>query len=87
MEKEKAGAQFKEIAHLVSGARGRKVYEEGDPDAGIWSAGVTVGLIHDVPTCQELLDRFERESIELIGGLSKLTSSPTGQQQTRESRL
>lgn len=31
------GAKFEDISHLVSGARGKKVYENGDIDAGIWS--------------------------------------------------
>ena len=53
---EKGGAQFEEVRALVAGARGRKVYELGDPDFGIWSAGMVQGLIHDVPSVAELVD-------------------------------
>ena len=50
----RANAKFEEVRDLVLGARGRLVYERGDPDIGIWSAGITVGLINDAPTCDEL---------------------------------
>ncbi|KAF9561813.1 inosine monophosphate dehydrogenase [Agrocybe pediades] len=70
---EKRGnAKFEDVKDLVSGARGRLVYEKGDPDAGIWSAGITIGLINDIPTCEELLRRFETEAEEIVGGLNKI---------------
>ncbi|PPQ77486.1 hypothetical protein CVT25_011356 [Psilocybe cyanescens] len=70
---EKRGnAKFEDIRDLVSGARGRLVYEKGDPDIGVWSAGITIGLINDIPTCEELLRRFERETEEIVGGLNKV---------------
>lgn len=66
VEIEKAGGTFEDVRELVSGARGRKVFEEGDLDAGIWSAGLAQGLIHDIPTCAELIERMVREAEELI---------------------
>lgn len=48
VEREARGAKFEEIQPLVSGQRGKKVYEDGDIDAGIWSCGISVGLIHDI---------------------------------------
>ena len=47
-----AGGQFADIRELVAGARGRTVYELGDLDAGIWYAGMSQGLINDVPTVE-----------------------------------
>ena len=41
------------------------VYEQGDPDYGIWSAGQVQGLIHDIPTCAELIHRIVREAEEI----------------------
>ena len=42
-----------------SGARGRaNVLKGGDIDGGIWSAGQSQGLIHDIPTCEELVKRM-----------------------------
>lgn len=68
---EKRGnAKFEDVRDLVSGARGRVVYEKGDPDYGIWSAGVTVGLIDDIPTCKVLIDRLERGVEEIVGKLN-----------------
>jgi NAD(P)H-dependent flavin oxidoreductase YrpB (nitropropane dioxygenase family) len=60
------GGQFPDIQELVAGVRGRKVYENGDPEAGIWSVGMVQGLIHDVPTCEELVHRIVNEAAELI---------------------
>ena len=72
LERRPGGAKFEELRHLVAGERGRKVYENGDPDYGIWSAGITIGLINDIPTCEELLNRMEREAEEVIEGLTRL---------------
>ncbi|MEV6430830.1 nitronate monooxygenase family protein [Nocardia sp. NPDC051463] len=66
VEIEKAGGTFDDVRDLVSGARGRRVFEEGDLDAGIWSAGLCQGLIHDIPTCAELISRMITEAEELI---------------------
>jgi len=68
--KQEAGEKvtIDDIMHLVSGERGRKVYEEGDIDLGVWSAGQIVGLIHDVPTCAELVHRIVAEAEEIIAG-------------------
>lgn len=41
IERRPGGAKFEDVRELVSGQRGRKVYENGDPDYGIWSAGVS----------------------------------------------
>jgi nitronate monooxygenase len=41
---------------------------DGDMDAGAWSCGMVAGLIHDIPTVQELIDRIMREAKDLIAG-------------------
>jgi nitronate monooxygenase len=64
--REREGATFEQVRELVAGVRGRVVYETGDPDHGIWSAGQVQGLIHDVPTCAELIHRIVREAEEII---------------------
>jgi NAD(P)H-dependent flavin oxidoreductase YrpB (nitropropane dioxygenase family) len=63
---EKQGAKFEDVRDLVAGARGRKVYEIGDPDYGIWSAGMIQGLIYDVPSVKELVDRIMSEAEAII---------------------
>jgi NADH:quinone reductase (non-electrogenic) len=76
IELESRGAAFEDIRHLVAGARGRKVFEDGDPDFGIWTSGMCQGLIHDIPTVDELVTRIMRDAEELITGrLAGLASS------------
>jgi NAD(P)H-dependent flavin oxidoreductase YrpB (nitropropane dioxygenase family) len=59
---------FADIADLASGARGRQsVLVDGDIDGGLWWAGQSQGLIDDVPTCAELVNRLVREATDLIG--------------------
>ena len=41
---------------------------QGDMDAGAWSCGMVVGLIHDIPSCQELIDRTIAEATQIIRG-------------------
>jgi nitronate monooxygenase len=62
----KGGAKFEDVRELVAGTRGGKVYDTGDTDYGIWSAGQTQGLIHDIPTCKELIDRIMTEAEAII---------------------
>ena len=76
IERRPGGAKFEDVRELVSGARGKIVYEKGDPDYGIWSAGVVIGLIQDVPTCEDLLARLEKETAEIVGDLQKFVVVP-----------
>jgi nitronate monooxygenase len=49
--------------------------QEGEMDAGVWSCGMVAGLIHDVPTVQELIDRIMAEAegiIQRLKGLSQV---------------
>lgn len=64
----KGGATIDDVRHLVAGERGKKVYETGDTQHGIWSAGMVMGLIHDVPTCQDLVSRIVGDAEEIIKG-------------------
>jgi len=66
LELERGGAKFEEVRDLVAGSRGRVVYESGDPDHGVWSAGQVQGLIHDIPSCAELVLRIVAGAEEII---------------------
>jgi NADH:quinone reductase (non-electrogenic) len=55
---EKRGAKFEDIRHLVAGTRGRVALQSGEADAGVVSAGMVIGLIRDIPTCAELIERI-----------------------------
>jgi NAD(P)H-dependent flavin oxidoreductase YrpB (nitropropane dioxygenase family) len=75
IERRPGGAKFEDVRDLVAGARGRIVFENGDPDYGIWTAGLVLGLIKDIPTCEELLSRIEREAEEIIQRMAKLVKA------------
>ena len=62
----RGNATFADVKDLVAGSRGAIVLDEGAMDAGIWSAGQSQGLIHDIPTCAELVERTLREAEAII---------------------
>nr|WP_242124059.1 nitronate monooxygenase family protein [Sphingobium sp. Sx8-8] len=59
-------SSFKDVQPYVSGAQGRVLLETGDMDAGVFWAGMVQGLIHDIPTCKELIDRIMSEADSII---------------------
>jgi len=67
IEIEAGGGTFEDIRELVAGARGRLVYEEGDPERGVWSVGMVQGLIRDIPTVAELVERIMGEADSIVG--------------------
>ncbi|WP_174561857.1 NAD(P)H-dependent flavin oxidoreductase [Rhodococcus triatomae] len=77
---ESRGCEFDDIAHLVAGARGRKVFEEGDLDAGIWTSGQSQGLVRDIPPVGELVTRMVHEAEAIITGrLASMVSATAAQ--------
>ncbi|OZI31266.1 nitronate monooxygenase [Bordetella genomosp. 10] len=66
VEMEQAGLGIAEIGPKVAGGKGRRVYEEGDVEEGIWTVGMVQGLIDDVPTCAELVARIMRQAEGLV---------------------
>ena len=64
------GAQFADVAALVSGAKGRKLLMDGDLSEGIFWAGMVQGLIHDIPTVKTLVDRIIAEAEEITARLN-----------------
>lgn len=69
-ERRPGGCDFSEIRHLVAGSRGKAALDAGDPNGGIVTAGMVMGLIHDIPSCAELLDRMVAEARERLGASS-----------------
>jgi NADH:quinone reductase (non-electrogenic) len=66
IEKEKgADLQFADVIEQVAGVYPR-IMMDGDMDAGAWSCGMVAGLINDIPTCQELIDRIMAEANAII---------------------
>jgi nitronate monooxygenase len=70
LEKERTlgpAMKFEDIIAEVAGVY-PAIMQRGEMDAGAWSCGMVAGLIHDVPTCQELIDRIMGEAHHLIAG-------------------
>jgi nitronate monooxygenase len=63
-----ASKTFDDVKELVAGVRGRaNVLEGGDIDGGIWTVGQSQGLIHDIPTCQELVTSIVTQAESILG--------------------
>lgn len=70
---ERPDSTFDDIAALASGARGRQnVLSEGDVEGGMWWAGQTQGLIHEIGTVQEVVDQVLADAEEIIARLPTL---------------
>ena len=68
LEKERnlgAAIKFEDIIEEVAGVYPR-VMQQGDMDSGAWSCGMVAGLIHDIPTVKELIDRIMLEAETII---------------------
>jgi len=63
---EREGRPFEDVAALVKGARGREGLESGDTDHGIWTAGMVQGLINDIPTVRDLVERIVEDAEAII---------------------
>ena len=59
-------AKFGDVQELVAGTAGRELLKTGDLSKGVFWAGMVQGLIHDIPTCQELIDRIISEAEAIL---------------------
>ena len=64
---------FEKIQHLVKGSEYRKAFQEtGSLEDGVWSAGISMGLIDDIPTCQAMIDQIVAEAKAAIAEVNTL---------------
>jgi len=68
---EERGGGFEELIPLLSGQRIKDAWEKGDVDYAPLMVGQSIGLIHDIPTYRELLDRMAREAVEHLAKASQ----------------
>ena len=59
-------AKFRDVAELVAGTAGRELLQTGDLTKGVFWASMVQGLIHDIPTCQDLIDRIISEADAIL---------------------
>lgn len=64
---EKDGAGLAELAPLLSGKNGLKALKEGKPEIGLLAAGQSTGLIHDIPTVRDLIEKIVSDAVEILG--------------------
>jgi NAD(P)H-dependent flavin oxidoreductase YrpB (nitropropane dioxygenase family) len=72
LAKELAGVGYEGLKEFISGARNRAFIYEGDEEQGFGWAGQVVGLIDDVPTVKELLDRIVLQARQATGRLQQI---------------
>ncbi|EHP6177659.1 NAD(P)H-dependent flavin oxidoreductase [Escherichia coli] len=65
-ERRPGGCEFEDIRPLVAGARGKVALDSGEVDGGVITAGQVVGLIDDIPSCAELIERMVEECRERL---------------------
>jgi NAD(P)H-dependent flavin oxidoreductase YrpB (nitropropane dioxygenase family) len=69
---EERGGGFEELIPLLSGQRIKDAWETGDVDYAPLMVGQSIGLIQDIPTCEELLNRMAREAVEHLEKAGRL---------------
>jgi len=72
---EKRGAKFEEVRPLVAGARGKVALRNGDVNGGVVSAGMVIGLIDDIPSCADLIQRIVGECREHLNAARLMASA------------
>jgi NAD(P)H-dependent flavin oxidoreductase YrpB (nitropropane dioxygenase family) len=72
IELENSKSNQMDIFNAAAGAKSKMMYEEGNLDVGVVSLGQGVGLIHDIPTVKDLIERIMSETNKIIQNLSKL---------------
>ncbi len=60
------GAKFSDVQELVAGTAGRELLQTGDMTKGVFWAGMVQGLIHDIPTCGQLIDRIISDAEAIV---------------------
>ena len=61
-------ATLNELAPFLSGLRQTAIWDEGDIEAGLVPVGQSIGLIHDVVSCKELVERMVKQAEALLSG-------------------
>ncbi|MHA1881918.1 MAG: NAD(P)H-dependent flavin oxidoreductase [Candidatus Thorarchaeota archaeon] len=74
LELEAQNAPLFQLIQAAAGEKAEKMYREGDIDLGVVACGQGVGLIKDIPTVKELLDRIMGEAEEIISRLSRISN-------------
>jgi NAD(P)H-dependent flavin oxidoreductase YrpB (nitropropane dioxygenase family) len=66
LEMERNGATIEELQPVISGSKGLEMIDQGILDEGIMSVGQCIGLINDIPSAKEVIDKMIREAEQLV---------------------
>lgn len=72
LEMEKQGATLQELMAVISGRNSKAAYQSGDVEKGLFPVGQTIGLIHDVKPCKEIIDEIMAQAEAQIARVSAL---------------
>lgn len=67
----KGNATIEDLAPYVAGEQGRKLMDSGEMESGIWTAGMVAGLVYDIPTTKELIERIVADAEAIINSRLK----------------
>lgn len=73
-EQRPGGCEFADVHALVAGARGRAALHSGEVDGGVITAGQCIGLIDDIPTCAELIERMVRDCRDRLQRVAQMAA-------------
>ena len=71
-EIEEKGGGFEALYPLIAGDRMKEAWEDGDVEVAPLMVGQSIGLIKDVPTCKELLERMVQEAQDTLAGVKNM---------------
>lgn len=66
------GSTFEDVREFVAGVKGRRVYETGEMEAGVWTVGLSQALVRDIPSVENLIIRIMDEAEDLIRAQSRM---------------
>ena len=73
LELEKRNVSLEELMPVIKGDRGGIAYKSGDINAGLFPIGNAIGIINDIPSVKELIDRTIKEFEEAVNRLNSIT--------------
>ncbi len=68
LEMERSGATIEDMQPVISGSMGQRMINQGIMDEGLMALGQCIGLINDIPTVKEAIDRIIRDADQIVNG-------------------
>ena len=72
LEMERKGATLQELMAVISGRNSKAAYQNGEVDKGLFPVGQTIGLIHDIKPCGEIIETIMAQAEAQIAKLNSM---------------